>query len=153
MFVAFAHSTLAGTYNAAMSASNVVVQATDSNATLFVDTPSQNQTRARSFTMSGWAVDQGATAGTGIDAIAVWAFPANGAPATLVGLGTYGLSRADIGSVLGDTRFNNSGFTFTVTSANLPVAGTYDLIVFGRSTVPNLPSPFIVARVVRVNIQ
>ena len=34
--------------------------------------------------MAGWAVDQGTASGTGIDAIAVWAFPTSGAPATLL---------------------------------------------------------------------
>ena len=38
----------------------------------------------------------------------------------------------------------------TVTSANLPTGGLYDLIVFGRSTVTG---SFTVARVVRVNVQ
>ena len=148
--VAFAHSTVAVAYNNAVTAANVAVQATNSNATIFVDTPGQNTTRARPFTLSGWAVDQGATAGTGIDAIALWAFPTNGAPATLVGLATYGLSRPDIGSLLADSRFTNSGYSMTVNSSNLPAAGSYDLIVFGRSTVTG---SFTAARVVRVTVQ
>jgi len=95
-------------------------------------------------------VDSGADSGTGIDSVAVWAFPMNGTPATLVGLAGYGSSRPDIGTLFEEARFTNSGFTFTVTSANLPAVGSHDLIVFGRSTVTNA---FTVARVVRVNVQ
>jgi len=151
-FVAFARSTVAGSFNMALAAQNVTVQATNTNAVLFVDTPSPNTTQAqpRPFTVSGWAVDSGADSGTGIDAVAVWAFPTSGAPPTLVGLANYGSSRTDIGTLFGDTRFTSSGFTFTVTSANLPAAGSYDLIVFGRSTVTG---EFTVARVVRVDVQ
>ena len=90
-------------------------------------------------------MDSGASTGTGIDAVALWAFPTNGAPATLVGLANYGVSRPDIGTLMGDPCFNPSGFSITVTSANLPAAGSYDLVVFGRSTVTN---SYSVARVV-----
>ena len=148
--VAFAHSRLANAFNAAVAADNVTVQSSNTNAVLFVDTPGPNTTGARPFTISGWAVDSGAASGTGIDAVAVWAFPTSGAPATLVGLGAYGSSRPDIAALLGDARFTNAGFTFTMTGANLPTAGGYDLIVFGRSTVTNA---FTVARVVRVTVQ
>ena len=146
--VAFAHSTLANAFNTAVAADNVTVQSSNTNALLFVDTPAHGSTKTRPFTVSGWAVDSGAASGTGIDFIDMWAFTLNGAGIYL-GAGTYGTSRPDIGSLFGDSRFTSSGFTFTVTSANL-AAGTYDLVAFGRSTVTNA---FTVARVVRVTVQ
>jgi hypothetical protein len=63
-----AHSVLGG-FNAVATAVNVTVNATDSNAQLMLDLPS-NLTRSRPFTISGWAVDLGAPAGTGIDVYA-----------------------------------------------------------------------------------
>jgi hypothetical protein len=147
--VAFAHSTVANAFNAAATADNVTVQSTNTNATVFVDSPVQNSVRSRPFTLSGWAVDAGASSGTGIDAVHVWAFPTSGAAATLVGVANYGLSRPDIGALYNNSRFTPSGFTFQVTTSNLP-AGTYDLVVFGHSTVTN---GFTVARVVRVTVQ
>ncbi len=147
-FVAFAHSTIANTFNGSATAENVTVQSSNTNAVLYVDTPSYESTKARPFTVSGWAVDSGATSGTGIDFIDMWAFALNGA-GTYLGPGTYGLSRPDIGSLFGDSRFTPSGFTFTVGSSNL-AAGTYDIVAFGRSTVTNA---FTVARVVRVTVQ
>ena len=149
MFVAFAHSTVANAFNASVSAPNVTVQASVSNATLLVDAPAQNTTKTRPFTVSGWAVDSGAPTGTGISTVHVWAFPTNGSPSKFVGVATYGQARPDIGTLYGNSRFNNSGYTFTVNSTNL-AAGTYDVIVFGRSTVTN---DFTVSRVVRVTVQ
>lgn len=145
--LAFARSMLAGTFNAAVGAS-VTVQASATNAVLFIDQPGTG-THARPFTISGWAIDTGADAGSGVDAIHVWAFPTNGGAASFVGVAAYGSPRADIASVFGDARFRDSGFSLTVDGSNL-AAGTYDVIVFGRSTVTG---GFTVARVVRVTVQ
>jgi hypothetical protein len=89
----------------------------------------------RPFTLSGWAVDTAAPTGTGIDGIAVWAYPTSGATPTFVAFGSYGASRPDIGALFGDVRFASSGYSLTVTST-LP-AGVYHLVVFGHSTVTN----------------
>ena len=45
----------------------MTVQTTNSNPVLFVDEPGPNTTRARPFTVSGWAIDRGAATGTGIE--------------------------------------------------------------------------------------
>jgi bacillolysin len=147
--VAFAHSTVAALFNASRAASNVRIQAPNTNPLLFIDTPGQNTTQARPFTIMGWAIDLGTAAGTGIDTIHIWAFPVNGLPAIFVGAAQYGMSRPDIGAAFRDARFNNSGFSLTVSGANL-VPGTYDVVVFGRSTVT---AAFTVSRVVRVSVQ
>jgi hypothetical protein len=148
--VAYMRSTVSGTFNASASATNVTVNNTNSNPVMLLDGPPNGAVRTRPFTISGWAVDTGAPSGTGINAIHIWAFPVSGAPAFFVGVGTYGTSRPDVGTYLGDSRYNNSGFTFSVTSGNLPSPGTYDFQIFGRSTVTGA---FTVARVVRVTVQ
>jgi hypothetical protein len=147
--VAYMHSTVSGTFNAAASSTNVTVNSTNSNPIMLMDGPPNGSSRTRPFVISGWAVDTGAPSGTGIDAIHIWAFPVSGASPFFVGVGTYGTSRPDVGAYLGDARYNNSGFTFTVTSGNVPAAGTYDFQIFGRSTVTG---GFTVARVVRVTV-
>jgi hypothetical protein len=148
-FVAFAHSTVANAYNGVASP-NVTVQAAVTNPFVVIDTPGQNTTATQPFTLSGWAVDTGAPTGTGIDEIAVWAYPATGTGSpTFVGSGAYGSARPDIGAAFGDARFASCGYTLTVTAPTL-AAGVYDLAVFGRSTVTG---GFTAAKIVRVTVQ
>jgi hypothetical protein len=134
-FVAFGHSTVANAYSG-VAASNVTVQAAIT-AFVAVDTPVANTTATRPFTLSGWAVDTAAPTGTGIDGIAVWAYPTSGAPPSFVGFGSYGASRPDIGALFGGARFAPSGYSLTVTASELATAGAYYLVVFGHSTVTN----------------
>jgi hypothetical protein len=131
MFVAFAHSTVANAYNG-VAAPNVTVQPAIT-AFVAIDTPEPNTMATRPFTLSGWAVDTAAPTGTGIDAIAVWAYPGSGTAPIFVAFGSYGASRPDIGVLFGNARFASSGYSLTVTST-LP-AGVYHLVVFGHSTV------------------
>jgi hypothetical protein len=147
-FVAFAHSTVADAYNG-VAADNVTVQALDTNALVFIDTPRQNAAAPRPFTLSGWAVDTGAPTGTGIDMVAVWVYPTDQAPPRFVGVATYGTSRPDVGALLGDARFTSSGYSLTVSASNLAV-GAYDLVVFGHSTVTG---GFTAVGGVRVSVQ
>jgi len=83
------------------------------------------------FTVSGWAIDTGAPAGPGVDAVHVWALPQNGGAAAFVGVATYGGARPDVGNIFG-SQFTNSGFSLT--GASLP-AGPYTLAAAARSTV------------------
>jgi len=147
---AYMHSTATDSFTATASAANVTVNATDSNPQLQIDGPPPNSTRSRPFTISGWAVDTGSLTGTGVDMIHIWAFPVSGAPQFFVGAATYGLARPDVGSYLGDARFNNSGYSLTISSSNVPLPGAYDFQVFARNTVTGT---FTVARVVRVIVQ
>jgi hypothetical protein len=152
-FVAFAHSTVANAFNASASAQNVLVRTPGyyPNPFLVIDSPGANTTVTRPFTLSGWAVDTGVRPfpGTGIDTIAVWAYPTTGAAPTFVGFGVYGISRPDVGVVFGDPGFAPSGYSLTVTTSALG-AGAFDLAVFGRSTVTG---NYIAVNVVRVNVQ
>ena len=144
----YMHSTASGTFNAAMGVANVKVTAPVPNPLLAIDTPTSGASRTRPFTISGWAADMGASAGTGMDAVHVWAYPTSGAPAVFVGAANYGVARPDVAAVLGNSRFTNSGYSLTATSGTLP-AGTYDLNVFGHSTVTGT---FNIVRVVRVTV-
>lgn len=111
---------------------------------LVVDQPNSGGTYGGRVLVQGWAVDTAAPAGTGIDSVHVWAFPAGGGPGVLVGAATLGVARLDVGSYLGDYRFTNSGYQIV---ARLP-PGTYDLGVYARSTVTNVFGTVKVIRVV-----
>ncbi len=133
--VAFAQSVVSGSFNASALA-DVTVSAAATNSYVTIDTPASGATLGQAFTISGWAVDLGSSTGTGIDTIHVWAFPiANGilGSGTFLGVGILGGVRPDVGAVLGNVRFNPSGYTLSVSSYLSP--GTYRVIVFGRSTV------------------
>lgn len=74
-----------------------------------------------------------ASSGTGIASVHVWAFPVAGGSPTFVGVASYGGARPDIGAVFGD-RFTNAGFSLKVQNLT---HGTYDIAVYGWSTVSN----------------
>jgi hypothetical protein len=136
--VLFGHSVVAGAFNISRSV-DVTVAGSASNPAMVLDAPTNGATVSASFTVSGWAVDRGATTGTGVSAVHVWAFPTNGSAAVFLGAATYGTSRPDVASVLGNSRFTNSGYTLSATGLQHGV--TYDIVAFMFSTVPNAPAP------------
>jgi hypothetical protein len=102
-----------------------------SNPVWFVDTPANNaNVLGTGFLISGWAVDTGATSGTGIDAVVCWAYPKSGAPAILAGVASYGHPRPDIGGIFG-AQFTNSGYGLM---GVLP-AGAYTFVIYAHSAV------------------
>jgi hypothetical protein len=113
---------------------------------MFIDHPGANATvSTANVVIAGWAADQGAPSGTGVHAIHVWAFPTFGGSPTFLGEARYGVARPDVGAFFGNSRFTNTGFDVTGT---LPVAGVYDITVFGLSTVTG---NFTFSKTVRVN--
>jgi hypothetical protein len=96
-----------------------------------IDVPATGSTVANGFTVGGWALDLGAPSGTGVDSVQVWGYPTTGAAAIFVGVATQGVSRPDVGTAFGSSRFATGGYTLAGT---LP-AGSYDLAVFAHSTV------------------
>ena len=106
---------------------------------LAVDTPANNSTvSSNGFMVAGWAADMGATSGTGVDTVVVWAWPSNGGAAILAGVASYGnanygYTRPDVGAAIG-SQFAATGYG--VTTVPLPV-GTYTLTVYAHSTVNN----------------
>jgi hypothetical protein len=103
---------------------------TASNPAVIVDSPSNGAAGGASFTISGWAADFGAGAGTGIDSVAVYADPGT-SQQVFLGQATYGAARGDVGAAFGP-QFTNSGFSLTV---NGLAAGAHTLAVYGHSSV------------------
>lgn len=121
---------------------------TASQPLLSIDLPVANSVAAQPFVIGGWAIDAGATANSGVDAIDVWAYPnpGSGAAPRYVGNASYGGNRPDVGNAFGQ-QFALSGFGLMVTG--LP-PGVYQLTVFARS---RLTGTFNNARGVVVTVQ
>ena len=98
---------------------------------------SRSTPRARSRTWRSrscwrrWAADLDAAAGTGIDTLHVWAYPATGGAPVFVGTPTLGGVRPDVAAVHGE-QFRESGFGLSCRGSS---PGTYDLAVFPWSNV------------------
>ena len=112
-------------------------------AQVVIDTPRSQQDLAQPFAVGGWAADLDAPAGTGIDALHVWAYPLTGGAPVFLGTATYGGARPDVAAVHGD-QFRDSGFGVLVQGL---APGNYDLAVFAWSGVSG---GFVPAQVVRV---
>ncbi len=99
---------------------------------IFVDVPASGTTvTTPSFLVRGWALDAAAASGNGVDAIHVWAVPAQGGSFVFLGATTTFESRPDVGNFFGPG-FGNSGYSVTATS---PPNGAWDVFVYARSTV------------------
>jgi hypothetical protein len=129
--VAMAHSLVSGQFTG-ITIKDVFLDPPPGPA-MSIDVPGSgalvNHTTA--FVVAGWAIDQQAATGTGVDAINIWALPSTGGNWFFVGAGGYGVSRPDVGAAFG-SRFTNSGFA-TFVSGFAP--GTYTVLVYARSTV------------------
>ena len=124
---AFAHSTRTGEF----SIVRAVTVTVSLRPLLIVDTPGAGNSVEPRFTIAGWAIDEAAQAGTGIDAVHVWAYPADGGPPVFAGAATLGDARPDVASIFGP-QFASAGYHLVVSSL-LP--GDYTLVVYGHSTV------------------
>jgi hypothetical protein len=136
--VVYARSTVTGTYQ--WRVKRIGVDAPRSNPLMAVDAPTPGSV-SQPFGVSGWAADFGAPAGTGVDAVHVWAAPVSGGVAILLGAAELGYPRPDIGG-----QFTNSGFSLSVSTLD---PGTYDLVVFAHSTVSGTFNQW---RVVRITV-
>jgi subtilisin family serine protease len=141
--VVFAHSTVTGTFNQARVV-DITIPA--SSPAMVVDSPRTNSTVGSAFVVAGWAIDRSAPSGTGVDAVHVWAFPVAGGDPIFAGAASCGVARTDVGQLMGH-QFDASGYSLYVST--LP-PGSYDLVVFARSTVTGT---FNQAIVVRVTVQ
>jgi hypothetical protein len=132
LIAAFGHSSVTGTF-AAVATRTVTVVLPQSLPAMALDVPASGATVAGNFVVvAGWALDRGAPSGTGVNAVHVWALPANGNSPVFLGVASYGLSRPDIGGIFGSA-FTNSGYVLVGT---LP-PGTYTIAAFAFSTVTN----------------
>jgi hypothetical protein len=130
LLAAFAHSALTDTFAAVQTRAVTVV--VTSQPLLSIDTPGEGATVASPPYVGGWAIDRGAPAGTGVDAVVIWAYPnpGSGAAPVFLGVATYGIARGDVGAIFG-APFAASGYELRPAMA----PGTYLLAVFAHSTV------------------
>jgi hypothetical protein len=131
--VAYAHNAVIGAFDKSQSATITVVQS-NPNGLMNIDSPTPGAVVTSAFEVGGWAIDRGASSGTGVDAVQFYVFPNDGAsPGVFIGTGSYGAARADVGAVYG-SQFTNSGYHFTITGLG---PGNFLLGVYARSTVTN----------------
>jgi hypothetical protein len=125
-FVAFAHSAATGTFNN-WRAIRVTV-----TTHMWIDLPASGAATGSPFLLAGWALDLAAPAGSGVDAIHVWAYPnpGSGAPPIFLGTATNGRYRPDVAAVFG-AQFVNTGYELVAGLA----PGVYDVAVFAHSSV------------------
>jgi len=94
----------------------------------YIDTPAENSALTGTVRVAGWAIDQGATSGTGVDRVTIYV------DGVYKGTATYGVVRADIAAGFGSSRFTNSGFSYDLNLAGL-LPGTHVIEARARSTV------------------
>jgi hypothetical protein len=126
--IAFAHTVATNAFSAYVFA-DVSVAAV---RTLVVDTPAENATANQGFTIAGWAIDNGAAAGSGIDAIHLYVAPATAPDRPMfLGVATLDVARDDVGGAYG-AQFSNAGYVY---SADGFASGDYVLYVYAHSSV------------------
>jgi hypothetical protein len=123
---AFGHNVATGGYTAYVFA-DVTVSGVSA---LAIDTPAASASVMPSFQIRGWALDNRATDGTGIDAVHLY-LSGDGIPVTFLGVANYGVTRSDIAAAYG-ARFAKAGYDFTVGGLR---PGSYLLSAFAHSTV------------------
>jgi hypothetical protein len=143
LLVAFPFSTMT---NAFLAPATVTVTIGPSRPNGALNPPADHAIVSGGFLVGGWAIDQSAPSGPGVDAVHVYAFPTNGAAATFLGVAQYGISRPDVGAIFG-SEFTPSGYMLNAPA--LP-PGTYDVYAFSRSTVAG---SFNFARAARITVQ
>jgi hypothetical protein len=127
----FMHSTVTATFNR-VDILHVVVVTPAPDPEMTIEGPQNGASVSQPFAITGWAIDHGASMGTGVNAVHVWALRADAAQAPIfVGQAQYGDARPQVGAMFG-SRFTNSGYS--IVSSTLP-AGIYDVYVFVHSTV------------------
>jgi uncharacterized repeat protein (TIGR01451 family) len=132
--IAYAHSTVTGTFNDQQVADLTVVAPVSSPVMVLDLPPTGTTVGAASWLVVGWAIDAGAPTGVGVDAVHVWAYPITGAglgTPTFVGAAGLGIPRADVADVAG-AQFADAGFLLPVTGL---APGHYLLVAYARSTV------------------
>lgn len=103
---------------------------------LQIDAPASGAVKPSDLLLSGWAVDTASTAGTGIDALHVYAYPnpGSGAAPMFLGQASYGGARPDVAAVLGAPRYTNSGYTLPIVGLT---PGVWQISVYAHSAVSN----------------
>jgi hypothetical protein len=108
---------------------NALNQMAANGGRISIDSPA-NTSVPPSFAVAGWALDLGATSGSGVDTVHVYAVTSGGS-SIFLGAATYGNARPDVAATFGG-QFVNSGFGLSVGGL---APGSYTLRAFARSTV------------------
>jgi hypothetical protein len=136
LIAALAQSGVTGTFNDLQTAT-ITSQAVGAHPVVAIDTPQPFATFGPTLLVTGWTIDAGASSGTGVDDVHVWAYPVSGgmlgAPIFL-GAATLGFGRPDVAATFG-AQFTASGYVLR-SSALAP--GTYRVVVLAHSTVSGL---------------
>jgi hypothetical protein len=140
--VVWVNSSVTGTFSQSRSV-DIVVDVPVPNPAMALDAPAHGSTRALPLLVTGWAIDRGATSGTGVNTVHVWAFDVVNGPATFLGVASYGGTRSDVGAIFG-SQFANSGYSLTV--SDLPPS-TYDVVIYAHSTVAGAFNQLQVVRI------
>jgi hypothetical protein len=102
-----------------------------------IDLPSPESTvTGPTMQIAGWAIDRATGAGTGVDALHIYAFPnpGSGQPAIFLGVATLGFVRSDVAAIYGP-RYNLSGYGLSVNLAAAGLTpGLYNIVVIAHST-------------------
>jgi hypothetical protein len=139
----FAHNVATDGYTAYVYADVAVAPF----SAIVTDAPADGATATSAFEVTGWALDNHASSGTGVDAIHVYVTP-DGGGAVFLGVASLGWTRNDVASLYG-AQFAPSGYHFTVTG--LP-PGDYVLSLYGHTTATNTFT-LVASRPVRVAAQ
>lgn len=110
-------------------AADAVSWAANLRRIIIADAPQNFQTVSQPFMLGGWAIDERAASGPGVDTVHVWAYPAGGGNPIFCGA-SYGGPRPDIAAAYGQ-RFANSGYSMLV--RGLP-QGVYNFVAYAHST-------------------
>jgi hypothetical protein len=119
---------------------HVVLAPAASQARGAVDAPSNRAAVGGVVQMSGWALDETASTGTGVDKVEVYL---DGRPVTTA---SYGVARADVASGYG-AQFTDAGWQASVDLSSAG-AGTHQLDARAHSTVENKDTSYTVTVVV-----
>jgi hypothetical protein len=122
--VAFAYSTVTNSFNQVRVAIVTVVP----DARVIIDAPAAGRLTLP-VRLAGWAADLSATDDTGIDAVHVWAYPADGSAPQFLGAANYGESRPDVAAAFRNPALTPSGYSLTLDGL---AAGRYQLVVFAH---------------------
>lgn len=112
---------------------------------LVINAPRSGAEVTQPFLLGGWALDEAAFAGTGVDAVHVWVYPdaGSGAEPRFVGVHTLDGERPDVARAFG-AQFERAGWGLAV---NGLAPGTYDVAVFPHGAVTGQFAPATVVRV------
>jgi hypothetical protein len=104
---------------------------TEARSVISIDAPGPGALVGSSFLIGGWAIDDRAESGTGVEDAHIWALPTSTGEPIFLGRIRPAGDRPDVGGVFG-AQFADSGYTLIVN--NVP-PGTYDLVVAAYSSV------------------